>query len=1001
MKSRNQFALFIFITLLMTGCGKKNEISYMNDISKQDWYIWLDEKATWINDSLHLPPVKIENLPENPPSCGWDKLFVKNEQKTTLPATVEEYFWDKTGNHYGISGNYKGVSWFFTTLNIPETLKGKLVSLCFESVRMRSEIYVNNKLAGYDIIDGTLFQVNISDFVKYGENNQIAVRITDPNGNFNWRDSRQFKWGKYTTISSHGFGGITGKVYLKTTDNIYIDDIFVKNKSDITSADIQVQLNNEANTEEEGKLSYEIIEKKYEGRTVFTHSKTITVKKGQKHENLAVNIKDALLWSLDEPNLYVLKVKWEGKHGTKHLAEKVFGFRWFNIVEENGDRMFFLNNKRIVLRTSISWSFWPVNGMYPTEELAEKQILVAKKLGLNMLNFHRAIGTSVVFDEADNHGLLYYEEPGAYRTAIDSFSREWMREKVLRMIKRDRSHPSLVIYNMQNEIGRDPFPFDKETIKLAHEADETRIITYTSTNFKKELYGGLCPTDTAEIKMHMLPYNHQIQYFGFWDQHHAGGPGCYADHMYNSPEDYLRYSDNKPEIIFYGEEGAIGTPPLLPKMVEEINKTGKKGWDGQLVLDTYEAYDKFLKEKGFYNHFSDMGSLITSMGNVALYYQGRIIENIRANNTVDGYAVNGWESEKIENHSGIVDCYRNIKGDPGILAYYNQPAYIAVKIRNKVFELGDTALADIYIINETGIKGKCTLNITCTDSSGLLSKNSYDVDILGGNDYGQLLKTGLEFVPSKAGYCNVTAELEKNGKVLASGKDLIFTVKITPDKTSETVAYMEEQENSVFDMLSSAKINCKPFKGGFFSRNTEKGANADDIPDEKVLVAGNIPPDKFSRNQIALLDWIMDGNTLIIIKNAEKWAEFLNKLEVVDYRSHVVVGNTWFGGNHFVREHPVFKDLPVNCAFNWEYQSLALYKRNRIGLRLSGEECIVGVQCEHKPELFTSVGIIPLGRGKIIISALDLEGAIKSGEKSAIVAKKILRNYIEYSLNNN
>ena len=69
-------------------------------------------------------------------------------------------------------------------------------------------------------------------------------------------------------------------------------------------------------------------------------------------------------------------------------------------------------------------------------------------------------------------------------------------------------------------------------------------------------------------------------------------------------------------------------------------------------------------------------------------------------------------------------------------------------------------------------------------------------------------------------------------------------------------------------------------------------------------------------------------------------------------------------------------------------------------MRLEGEECVVGVQCEHKPELFTAVGIIPVGRGKIILSSLDLEGAILSGDKSSVVAKKILMNYIEYGLKN-
>lgn len=78
-----------------------------------------------------------------------------------------------------------------------------------------------------------------------------------------------------------------------------------------------------------------------------------------------------------------------------------------------------------------------------------------------------------------------------------------------------------------------------------------------------------------------------------------------------------------------------------------------------------------------------MDDLTRSMGNVSFYYQGRIIENIRISNTVDAYAVNGWESMKLENHSGIVDNYRFPKGDPEVMARYNAPLYLAVKMNRQ------------------------------------------------------------------------------------------------------------------------------------------------------------------------------------------------------------------------------------------------------------------------------------------------------------------------------
>ena len=1003
-KNNHLATLLLIILVFSYSCKQESKLKSINDLSNNEWYIWPDKEAQWIDDTLFLPPVNIDKLPVNLPTCGWEALFNNKSLPTTIPATVEEYLWNENGNYYGIAGNYKGVSWFYTYIDIPANLegKGKRIVLDFESVRLRAEVFVEGQLVGYDLIDGTPFQVDITNAVKYGQENRLAVRITDPTGNFNWRDSRQFKWGKNSTILSHGFGGITGKVKLLITDNIYINDIYVKNKPEITDIDVELEINNITSNNEEGEVALKIYEKDNPGIVIYDTATSLTIGPGLSLQKFKISADKAKVWSLEDPSLYTLEVNWKGT-STEHNASKDFGFRWFDIVDADNNRYFELNNKRIVLRSSISWGFWPVNGIYPTQELAKKHVKDAKELGLNMLNFHRAIGNNTVFEEADKQGLLYYEEPGGYRTSHDELSKKWAQIKLYRMVRRDRSHPSLVIYNMQNEIGRDPYANDIEAIKKAHEIDDSRTITFTSTNFSKGFYNNICPDYPAGVKMHMLPNDTFLYYYGYWDQHHAGSPGVYFDQLYKSPEEYSLYTENSAEIVFYGEQGALGTVQHFPKIYKSIKETNKPGWDGEQYVKTYEAYDQFLSEKGFYNSFNSMEDLITSIGNVALYYQGRMIENIRANNIIDGYVVNGWEDEKLENHSGIVDIYRNIKGDKEILAYYNQPSYLAVKLRNKVIELGDTAVADIFIINETDIKGNYTLKIQCVDSSGIVAEKEQEVKIEGGNTYGQLIASKIKVSPKSTGYCNVNAFLVKADEKIVTGKDEIFVVKLTAGPISEPIAYCEERENSLLKLLETINLsNPKPFnKRHFDKRSGYPGLLADTVPEEKILVVSAPPPENYSRNQNAIFDWVMDGNTMIIIKYADKWAEFLNANEVVDYRGSVQIDKNWFGGNHFVKDHPLFNDLPVNCAFNWEYQSLAQYIRYRYGMRLYGEECIVGVQCEHKPELFTSVGIIPLGRGEIILSALDLEKAINSNDKAAIVAKKILQNYILYAQKKN
>ena len=698
------------------------------------------------------------------------------------------------------------------------------------------------------------------------------------------------------------------------------------------------------------------------------------------------------------PTYIYWKTTFTNLSGQKDQVTKRFGFRWFEIRDVNGDRQFFLNGKRIVLRTSISWGYWPVNGIYPTPELAKKQILAAKSLGLNMLNFHRGIGQSIVLDYADELGLLYYEEPGGFGNPphfdvgeyLDSAQTpevmdlyyQMRREKVFRMIKRDRSHPSLVIYNLINERNIHPNTHDKQDIQDFHKFDETRIITFTSTQKFAEL-GYSAPREAHPLKMFMEPYFTQVKYQGWWDEHHAGGFGVYSDDLYKSPTDYIRYSDNKAEIIYYGEEGAVGAPSPYGTLAAEINKTGKKGWDGDDYLKLFNAYDRFLSEKGFRSAFPSVDSLTHSLASVSYYYQGRIIENVRINNTVDGYAVNGWEDEKLENHSAVVDCYRNFKADPSIISHYNQPLFVAVKLRNKVLQTGKNTIADFYLVNETSLQGNNKLLVKVSDNTGLQQSYTFNVKIEK-NTYGQLLVKNVNIPVKNCGYTNITAVLQKGEKIQARGHDEVFAVKL--DTSCITKPFLIADTGNVF---SSFLKKLSIVSAGKYETGYPSGA--------QIILAGkiNIPNSWPLRQQ--LLDWIMDGNILIIADGADKWMDYLKEKEVIDYHGKQTLGDVWYGGNFFVRKHPLFEGLPVNTAFNWEYQCLSKYSKNRCGFRLTGDTTVVGAQSDHQQELYSAVGIIPLGRGKIIYSTLDLTGALRESNSASVVAGKILLNYIKYA----
>ncbi len=1099
------------------------------NLSGSGWKLWQDTNVNWQNDELFLPPVNVSRLPVNPPSGGWDVLK-SNGLDISVPGTVEEYL--HPGN--GPAGDYKGVSWWWRTIRIPENAGARIV-LHFESQRHRAEIYLDHQLVGYDVVGGTPFEADLTGKVKPGRQYQLAVRITDPGGNFDWRDSSPFRWGTNVIPMSHGFGGITGPVKLLATDPVFVDDIYVQNTPAITNVNVIATIKNTTGKKVIRNIRVAITDQEHldelhrlteqgcpTGITPFPYEcRSVELASGDTVISFKISFYDAKLWDLEHPNLYVCEVAAQDDINGIDRAQQTFGFRWFAPEGIGSNAMFRLNGKRIVLRTAISWGFWPINGIFPTPDLAEQQIRDAKEFGMNMLNFHRAVGQPLMLDKADELGLLYYQEPGGYKSAEDPFSEALMREKVMRMVKRDRSHPSLVIFSLINERNQhQPFqPRERADMLAMHDLDPSRTITLSSSWAKT-------PDAPEDIKAHMRPFDGEIHFTGWFDVHHAGGPEVWRQNLYQSPTRFYNHTTNRNEIVYWGEEGAISSPPRLDKIKAALDASPVKGWDGGIYLDWYRRFDDFLTRKRLRDAFPTIEALTTSMGAVSHYHQGRKIETMRISNVTDGYAINGWESESIENHSGIVDCWRNPKAAPSILAYYNQPLYVAVKTRSQFAQIPGNAAVDFYGINEKNLHGNYALRISVQDPSGkeVFSK-TMDVKLTGGDVYGELLAENVVVpIAGTTGMFQVRADLDDAaGGAVASGHDEVLAVDWKSQKPGGPGATWENAPQ-VREFLANKKglnaeayrddlgrldwvivtrppgesqaveIPAEPFGAGLTAmfydddhfqnkifertdRTVDYSVPEGAVPDPKANVTDNYsvrwegkinPPasgdytfvtegtdgvrlwvdgrllfdDLYTHNtpvnrghvtltagkpvtmrldlwhrkgnaQCKLL-WSLpepgapdsgtlikrvhdDGTTLLILDRADTWMSLITNNTAAKYDGSFVIGTAWLGGLYFVRSHPLFKDLPVNTAMSWPYQAVVRNGRSRTGLRLEGEELVAGAWHSYPMELGTAVGVIPCGKGKIIVSTLDIVSQLNSADTSAEVARKLLCNFIDYA----
>ncbi|HLP02924.1 MAG TPA: PA14 domain-containing protein, partial [Opitutaceae bacterium] len=782
------------------------------DLSGPGWHLWRDTDAEWRDDTLHFPAPPLEQLPVNPPTGGWEGAIVRDALPVAVPGTVEQYLQTVPGP----DGDLTGVSWWTRSLEIPAASGPRRVLLRFEAVRERAEVFVDRRLVAYDIVGSTPFEADITALVRPGERCELAVRVTDPGGNFDWRDSRPMPWGQHQLPLSHGFGGVTGGVQLVVCDPVYLDDLHVQNTPSPTEANVHATVRNTSGTAVRRDVEVRVTERAAPGREVFrTVLREVALPPGESVVTAKISAPQARLWNLDDPALHVCTVTVRDRDAAADAAQRTFGFRWFAPDGIGRDAVLRLNGKRIVLRTAISWGFWPLNGIFPTPELAEKQVRIAKAYGLNMLNFHRAIGQPVVLDRADELGLLYYEEPGAYKSVDDALAlgRAIAREKLMRMVRRDRSHPSLVIYNLINEWdSRNPNPDPEEIARhradmaAAHALDPSRTITHTSAWARG-------PEIDDPAKLHFRPFDATPYLSGWYDHHHAGGPAVWNESLYRSPADYFLRTDNVREIVFWGEEGAISTPPRLGFIRDTLAAAPHLGWDGAGYLEWHRATEAFLDAKGLRGTFRDADAFTGALGAVSLRHQGRRIENVRLGNVGDGYAINGWEAELIENHSGVVDVFRNPKGDPAILAYYNQPCYVAVKSRHTVLQPPGVLVVDCFAINEVDLRGPHRLRLVARDASGReLAVAHADAVLSGGDVYGQLLAEGLSLAipPDARGALRLEAVLtDAVGAERARGHDEAYAVDWRSDAIRGAGAVWED-DGEVRAFLVGAKQHATP-----------------------------------------------------------------------------------------------------------------------------------------------------------------------------------------------
>jgi beta-galactosidase len=753
-------------------------------LTGRPWRVWMDEKAEWRTDRIYLPSERppLAELPVNPPTGGWEALSSAAGMACTVPASVEEYF--SGGKNFW---TYHGVSWFWCDVPVPSAWKGRVVRLQVEKARMRAEVYVNGRLAGYDIVAETPFEADLSSFLDYGKSNRIAVRLTNPGGQRGWADDPGIPWGEVALPPSHDFT-LLGGMTLVATGPVYIDDIFVKNLQPVGARKIEVQATM-LNTTAASVTQTVAVSVRGTG---VSDRREVDLAPGSNTVAFALEAPGADLWDVDSPALYDCEVELRGADGRVADRDAArFGFRVFEVKEGEGGHYFYLNGRRVRHKSAIDWGYYALTGGYATPEMAKRSVEAARAIGHNGINFHRCIGEPLVMKYADELGLLMYEEPGGFRAgggyaiADNTLTARVMEEKCRRMTIRDRNHPSLVIFSLSNEDNNWNALRERVLRKIAA-LDGSRLVLNTSGS---EFEHTSNDPQAKWFTYHIRPYETEIRR-DYLDHHNAMNIGA----RFNEGAVFVGTHRNEfKDRVYYPGEVISTTGPSNWYLTAEMQKRldpSRLGYDLNIYAgnrDKIAAAFRDWNMRGAGGGFvRGPGDVSTLAGSGMLYMMGRHAQSIMVNNTASGFAINGWSSgpqstgSQLDWDSAMCDPGRHLKGRAEFYRHWVRPVQMALFRKNgKYFKPGDTVEMELHLINEAVISaGPAEMTLEVLDGAGQTTafREERKLEVRGGEQFAQRLdpvKVTLD-AAWRGGHITVRATLRRDGRVVAEGAEQVL-----------------------------------------------------------------------------------------------------------------------------------------------------------------------------------------------------------------------------------
>jgi len=375
------------------------------------------------------------------------------------------------GSSPAVSGYLPGgIGFYRKEFEIPETDRGGEISIEFDGIFRNSTVWVNGQLLGNHQSGYTPSNYDLTDVLRYGNEgkNVILVKV----------DATEYEGWWYEGC------GIYRHVWLNKTDRLHVDRFgtYVTTPSvspEEAVVDIKTTLKNEYKVAKNVMLISKIVDNigivldtKTSTQTIEPYSQTEITQKG--------TIQKPLRWSPETPTLYKVLTEVSENGNVIDIYETTFGVRTIEI-NRNG---VFLNGKLYPVKGTCNHQDFAGIGVALPNKINEYKIKLLKEMGSNGYRCSHHPPTPELLDICDRLGMLVLDE-----NRILSSSEDGIKD-LTTMLYRDRNHPSVFMWSMENEEGIQGTVTGtrilETLVETTHKIDPTRPVTAAMNHGRNE-----------------------------------------------------------------------------------------------------------------------------------------------------------------------------------------------------------------------------------------------------------------------------------------------------------------------------------------------------------------------------------------------------------------------------------------------------------------------------------------------------------------------------------